>query len=169
MRAALVVCIGLAAAQIGAPREYYVGEGAGRVYFQVAWTDDVRVAAAPACEKVYAGSTVQECVDLLVARIERDRTITIDIVVDGAGLRSVDVAPSDDPRERAAVACDGLDHTGWDDCTRSFVKRVSLNRGGREGFATPLWNDLVAADPRKIAFVQVGANCGWPPCGNQPS
>ena len=164
-----LVCIGIAAAQIGAPREYYVGEGADRVYFQVAWTDDVRAAAARACGEVYAGSTIQECVDLMVKHVERDRTLTIDIVVDGAGLRSVDVAPSDDPRERAAVACDGLDHTGWDDCTRSFVKRVSLNRGGREGFAMPLWNDLVAADPRKIAFVQVGANCGWPPCGNQPS
>ena len=164
-----LACIGLAAAQIGAPREYYVGEGADRVYFQVAWTDDVRAAAARACEKVYAGRTIQECVDLMVDRVERDRTLTIDIVVDGAGLRSVDVAPSDDPRERAAVACDGLDHTGWDDCARSFVERVARNRGGREGFATPLWNDLVAADPKKITFVQVGANCGWPPCGNQPS
>ena len=160
MRAALVVCAGLAAAQIGAPREYYVGEGADRVFFEVGWTDDVRAAVARACESVYAGSAVQECVDLLVARVERDRTLTIDIVVDGAGLRSVDVAPSDDPLERAAVACDGLERTGWDDCARSFVKRVSLNRGGREGFVTPLWNDLVAADPKKITFVQVGANCG---------
>ena len=162
--ARLVVCAGLAAAQIGAPREYYVGEGADRVFFEVGWTDDVRAAAARACEKVYAGSTIQECVDLMVAHVERDRTLTIDIVVDGAGLRSVDVAPSDDPRERAAVACDGLDHTGWDDCTRSFVERVARNRGGREGFATPLWNDLVAADPKKITFVQVGANCGSYEC-----
>ena len=155
-----LACIGLAAAQIGAPREYYVGEGADRVFFQVGWTDDVRAAVAPACEEVYAGRMRQECVDLLVDRIEQDRTITIDIVVDGAGLRSVDVAPSDDPLERAAVACDGLERTGWDNCARSFVKRVSLNRGGREGFVTPLWNDLVAADPKKITFVQVGANCG---------
>ena len=169
MRAALVVCAGLAAAQIGAPREYYVGEGADRVFFQVGWTDDVRAAVAPACGEVYVGRMRQECVDLLVDRIEQDRTITIDIVVDGAGLRSVDVAPGDDPRERAAVACDGLEHTGWDDCARSFVERVARNRGGREGFATPLWNDLVAADPKKVTFVQVGANCGWPPCGNQPS
>ena len=167
-RRALVVC-GLAAAQIGAPREYYVGEGADRVQFAVGWTDDVRAAVARACEKVYAGRTIQECVDLMVDRVERDRTLTIDIVVDGAGLRSVDVAPSDDPRERAAVACDGLEHTGWDDCARGFVERVARNRGGREGFATPLWNDLVAADPKKVTFVQVGANCGWPPCGNQPS
>ena len=159
-RRALVVCAGLAAAQIGAPREYYVGEGADRVFFQVGWTDDVRAAVAPACGEVYVGRMRQECIDLLVDRIEQDRTITIDIVVDGAGLRSVDVAPSDDPRERAAVACDGLEHTGWDDCTRSFVERVARNRGGKEGFATPLWNDLVAADPRKMAFVQVGANCG---------
>ena len=155
-----LVCARLAAAQIGAPREYYVGEGADRVNFEVGWTDDVRAAVARACEKVYAGRTIQECVDLMVDRVERDRTLTIDIVVDGAGLRSVDVAPSDDPLERAAVACDGLKHTGWDDCARSFVKRVSLNRGGREGFVTPLWNDLVAADPKKITFVQVGANCG---------
>ena len=167
--ARLVVCASLAAAQIGAPREYYVGEGADRVYFQVDWTEDVRAAATRACEKVYLGRTIQECVDLMVARVERDRTLTIDIVVDGAGLRSVDVAPGDDPRERAAVACDGLEHTGWDDCARSFVERVARNRGGREGFATPLWNDLVGADPRKVTFVQVGANCGWPPCGNQPS
>ena len=158
--ARLVVCASLAAAQIGAPREYYVGEGADRVFFQVGWTDDVRAAVAPACGEVYVGRMRQECVDLLVDRIEQDRTITIDIVVDGAGLRSVDVAPSDDPLERAAVACDGLERTGWDDCARSFVKRVSLNRGGREGFVTPLWNDLVAADPKKITFVQVGANCG---------
>jgi len=158
-RRALIVC-GLAAAQIGAPREYYVGEGADRVQFAVGWTDDVLAAVARACEKVYAGRTIQECVDLMVDRVERDRTLTIDIVVDGAGLRSVDVAPSDDPLERAAVACDGLERTGWDDCARSFVKRVSLNRGGREGFVTPLWNDLVAADPKKITFVQVGANCG---------
>ena len=155
-----LACIGLAAAQIGAPREYYVGEGADRVFFQVGWTDDVRAAVAPACGEVYVGRMRQECVDLLVDRIEQDRTITIDIVVDGAGLRSVDVAPSDDPLERAAVACDGLERTGWDNCARSFVKRVSLNRGGREGFVTPLWNDLVAADPKKITFVQVGANCG---------
>ena len=154
-----LVCASLAAAQIGAPREYYVGEG-DRVNFEVGWTDDVRAAAARACEQVYAGRTIQECVDLMVDRVERDRTLTIDIVVNGAGLRSVDVAPSDDPLERAAVACDGLERTGWDDCARSFVKRVSLNRGGREGFVTPLWNDLVAADPKKITFVQVGANCG---------
>jgi hypothetical protein len=152
-RRALVVCASLAAAQIGAPREYYVGEGADRVFFEVGWTDDVRAAAARACEKVYAGRMRQECVDLMVARVEQDRTITIDIVVDGAGLRSVDVAPSDDPRERAAVACDGLEHTGWDDCARSFVERVSRNRGGREGFATPLWNDLVAADPKKVTHL----------------
>ena len=84
--------------------------------FEVGWTDDVRAAVARACGEVYAGSTIQECVDLMVARVERDRTLTIDIVVDGAGLRSVDVAPGDDPRERAAVACDGLEHTSWDDC-----------------------------------------------------
>ena len=40
-RRALAVC-GFAAAQIGAPREYYVGEGADRVFFEVGWTDDVR-------------------------------------------------------------------------------------------------------------------------------
>ena len=182
-RRALVVCAGLrAAAQIGAPREYYVGEGADRVNFEVGWADDVRAAVARACGEVYAGRTRQECVDLMVDRVEQDRTLTIDIVVDGAGLRSVDVAPSDDPRERAAVACDGLEHTGWDDCTRSFVKRVAQNRGGREGFAMPLWNDLVAADPKKMTcvaaptfctsfvislrrrFVQVGANCGTYEC-----
>ena len=107
-----LVCAGLAAAQIGAPREYYVGEGADRVQFAVGWTDDVRAAVARACEKVYAGRTRQECVDLMVARVERDRTLTIDIVVDGAGLRSVAVAPGDDPLKKAAVACDGLEHTG---------------------------------------------------------
>ena len=83
-RSPLVVC-GLAAAQIGAPREYYVGEGADRVNFEVGWTDDVRAAVARACGEVYAGRTIQECVDLMVARVERDRTLTIDIVVDGAG------------------------------------------------------------------------------------
>ena len=58
-RRALVVC-GLAAAQIGAPREYYVGEGADRVNFEVGWTDDVRAAVARACGEVYAGRTRQE-------------------------------------------------------------------------------------------------------------
>ena len=121
-----LVCIGLAAAQIGAPRKYYVGEGADRVNFELGWADDVRAAVARACGEVYAGRTRQECVDLMVDRVERDRTLTIDIVVDGAGLRSVDVKPSDDLRERAAVACDGLEHTGWDDCARSFVERVAV-------------------------------------------
>ena len=75
-RRALVVC-GLAAAQIGAPREYYVGEGADRVHFEVGWTDDVRAAVARACGEVYAGRTIQECVDLMVDRVERDRTLTM--------------------------------------------------------------------------------------------
>ena len=57
------------------------------MHFEVGWTDDVRAAVARACGEVYAGSTIQECVDLMVDRVEGDRTLTIDIVVDGAGLR----------------------------------------------------------------------------------
>jgi FkbM family methyltransferase len=160
----VLVLAGLAAAQVGDMREYFVGDVADRVFVEVGWTEDAAAAVTPACEKVYAGGTVQECVAMMVAHIERDRTLSIEIMVDGAQARIVAVAPTDDPIQKAAIACEGLESTGWDDCTRSFVDRVRMNRGGRHGFVTPLWNEYVHADPTRMTFVQVGANCGTYEC-----
>ena len=106
--------------------------------------EDAGEAARPACERVYEGAAaVDACVGLMKTTIEADQTFTIVINVDGASRRTVAVAPGDDARERAAVACEGLRHTGWDDCTRSVLERVRQNRSGKEGFVTPLWNELV--------------------------
>jgi hypothetical protein len=80
----VLVLAGLAAAQVGDMREYFVGDGVDRLFVEVGWTEDAAAAVTPACEKVYAGGTVQECVAMMVAHIERDRTLSIEIMVDGA-------------------------------------------------------------------------------------
>ena len=156
----------------------YVGEGADRVKtFEVGWTDDVRTAVARACGE--SSSTVSpqfaRDVDLMVCGVA-GRSNAHDRHRGGrrGPAKRVDVAPGDDPRERAPSRAASSRAPSSRGTSRGVVRARREGRGGREGFATPLWNDLVAADrgrnspsmARTRTFVQVGPTAADP---NAPS